>query len=310
MKIFRLNTNSSFEDENLNIVIGNFDGLHLGHQKIIKKLLSDSKNINCKATIMSFNPHPRKFFSKITEDFDIITEEKKISLLKILGIKVYISFDFNNNLSSLSPEDFVKKILIDKLKIKNLTVGYDFRFGKDRKGDLELLKKLSSDYSFGLSIIEPAISSYTGEKYSSTAIRDSIKNSNFKKVFSYLGRNWEIKGEVIKGDQKAREMQFPTANIIPGNHICPLRGVYAVKGIINNKKFNGISNFGIRPTVNGKKILLETNLFDFDQEIYGKQLTVEFLTFIRKEQKFKNFNLLTKQIKKDILKVKNYHRGL
>ena len=310
MKIYKLNTLSSFEDSNLNIAIGNFDGIHLGHQKIIKMLNNISKKNDLKSTIMSFSPHPRKFFSNAKENFDIISEEKKILLLKELGIQYYISFEFNKNLSSLSPQRFVKDILVDKLGIKNLTVGYDFRFGKDRKGDLNLLKKLSSLYSFNLSIIEPVINAETSEKYSSTSIRDAIKISDFNKVTSYLGRFWEIKGTIQKGDQKARLMNFPTANIIPGDYVYPLYGVYAVNGIINQKKYKGISNFGIRPTVNGDKILLETNLFNFDEDIYGKELTVQFLTFIRKEKKFENFDFLEEQVKKDILIAKKYHEGL
>ena len=203
--------------------------------------------------------------------------------------------------------NLLKIFLSKKLKINNLTVGYDFKFGKDRQGDVNLLKQLSSKYNYNISIINPVLDPLTSEIYSSSLVRKNIKEGNFERVSSLLGRNWTMQGTVVRGDKRASKMNFPTANIIPSNIIKPKKGVYVVRVQYISKYINGIANFGIRPTIDGKKLLLEVNLFDFNQDIYGKELTVEFLTFIRDEKKFDNFALLTEQIRKDIQLAKIYH---
>ncbi len=308
MKAFTLNTKSEFFEENLNLTIGNFDGVHIGHQKIIHELINLSKKKKYKSAILSFNPHPREFFSKTNDKFNIITPSFKKSLFKNLGVDIYIDFKFDINLSSLDPNQFVEKILCEKLSIKNIIIGSDFKFGKDRKGDLLLLKDKALSNNFKVDVIDPVIDQTTNKKYSSSFIRENIKKGLFEKVSKDLGRHWHISGKVIKGNQKASKINFPTANVIPGSHIHPLKGVYCVYASINGKRYNAIANFGERPTLDGNKILLETHIFDFNENIYGKELTVEFLTFIRKEQKFENFEKLTEQITKDIKTAKNYHK--
>ena len=310
MKIFRINTNSDFNQPKINLAIGNFDGVHVGHQKIIKELVNESKKKNIKSAILCFSPHPRQFFTKNYDDFNIINENTKIELFKKLNVDYYIIFKFDSSLASLNPEQFVKNILFDKLKIINLTVGYDFKFGKNRKGNITLLKKLSSKYNFKISIINQVKNLKTSEVYSSSLIRQNIKNGNFEKVSLILNRNWSIRGKIVYGEKRARKINFPTANILPGNLIKPKKGVYAIKAKFINNYFNGIANFGVRPTFNGNKLLLEAHLFDFNEDIYGKELTVEFLTFIREEKKFDNFNKLKEQIQKDIQQVKKYRSKL
>ena len=308
MKIFKLKTISKFDEKNLNLTIGNFDGIHLGHQSVIKQLINISKKNNYKSAILSFNPHPREFFSKSKDPFNIITPSFKKYLFNNLGLDLYIDFLFDKNLSSLDPNAFIKQILIEKLSVKNLIIGSDFKFGKDRIGDLFLLKESAKKLKFNVTVIEQILNSETKKKFSSSTIREDIKNGIFENVTKALGRHWHMNGQVVVGDKRARKINFPTANVEPGNHILPLKGVYCVNAEVDDKKFKGIANFGERPTIDGTKNLLETHIFDFNEDIYGKELTVEFLTFIRKEQKFENFEKLTEQIRKDIQIAKNYHK--
>jgi len=292
---------------NINLAIGNFDGVHLGHQKIIDELIENSKIKNCLSAILSFKPHPRQFFSDKYRNFQIISEEEKIYLLDKQGIDHYFSMLFDENIASMSPKDFITKILIEKLNSKNLVVGYDFKFGKDRKGNTNLLQVQSKIFKFDIQIIQPIISNYNAEVYSSSRIREFIRDGYIEKANLFLGRNWSMKGTIIKGDKRASAMNFPTANIVPGELIHPKKGVYAIRARYIDKWSNGIANFGERPTIDGKRLLLEAHLFNFNKNIYGKELTVEFLTFIREEKKFDNFSLLAEQIQKDIQLVKTYH---
>ena len=307
MKIFKIKSTSSFKYSNINLAIGNFDGVHIGHQKLIKKLVSKCKKEKTKSAILSFSPHPRQYFTKNYKDFNIIDEIEKIKIIKELGIDFYISFLFDYNLASLSAEKFIKDILFKKLKIKNITVGYDFKFGKDRKGNIDLLNKFKTKYGFNVSVIKPVINKKNSLTYSSSIIRKNIREGNFESVSLMLGRNWSINGKVIAGNKRAGKINFPTANISPPNLIHPKRGVYAIKAKYEGIFYNGIANFGIRPTIDGEKLLLEAHLFKFNQDIYGKDLTVEFIAFIRDEKKFNDFKSLTKQIQKDIQLVKQYH---
>jgi len=307
VKIHNIKLNSSIHIDNINLAIGNFDGLHLGHQKIIERLIYQSNEMHIDSTIMSFLPHPRQFFSNKYDNFTITSEALKIKLLKQLGVKQYIVLNFDQSIASLTPEEFIEIILVNKLKMKNIVVGSDFRFGKERMGNVSLLKKQSLIYNFTVSVLEQIKLKQTSENFSSTLIRKNIREGNVEKVNLCLGRNWSMEGVVIPGDNRAAEMKFPTANMIPPNIIHPKKGVYVVKILYEGNIFNGIANFGIRPTVDGEKLLLEAHLFDFNSDLYGKDLIVEFLAFIRDEQKFESFDKLKKQIYMDIKKAKRYH---
>ena len=308
MKIYQLDTASDFEKLDLCLAIGNFDGIHKGHQEIINKIKEIASNNNLLSSIMSFNPHPRVYFNQINEPFNIYTQSDKINFLERLGLDIFIDFSFDNNLSVLSADDFVTKILIDKLNIKYLVIGSDFKFGKDRKGNFKILEKYAEKNNFNIHLIDPIMLADKSDKYSSSIIRSQIKDGYMEDVTESLGRPWHMHGTIIEGDKRAREINFPTANMIPDQHILPKRGVYCVEVLLEGKKYKGVSNFGLRPTVDGSKLLLETHMFNFSEEIYGKELTVEFLTFIRSEQKFNNFEELTKQINKDINTAKEYHQ--
>ena len=307
MRIHNINLDSKVTEKLFHLAVGNFDGVHLGHQKIITKLVSEASQDNRSSAILSFSPHPRQFFSKNLDRYQIIGLEKKQQLLKDLGVTDLFSLHFDQSIADLSPSDFIDKIIVQKLQVKKLVVGYDFRFGKNREGDTLLLRDHAAIHGFSLEIIEPIQNDFNQEVYSSTAIREAIRVGDVKKAKSMLGYSWTMEGEVIPGDKMARGMGFPTANISPHEQIYPLKGVYVVQILLNDKMIKGIANFGERPTADGTKLLLEAHLFDFDEDIYGKQLTVEFLTFIREEKKFDNFALLAEQIKKDIRVAKDYH---
>ncbi len=307
MKHFKLDTESYFDEKKLCLAIGNFDGFHQGHQAILRKVKDISFINNLSSAVMSFNPHPRTFFNNSGENFNIYSKEEKLIFLENFNINIYIDFTFDFNLSELSPDEFVKNILIDKLKIKNLVVGSEFRFGKDRKGNVDTLNDLSIKNNYTVHLVDSIMVKDMSAKFSSSIIRNKIREGEIEEVTNSLGRPWHVKGTVIEGQKKAREINFPTANIVLSNHILPKKGVYAVDVIYDKKSYLGISNFGLRPTVDGTKLLLETHIFNFDQEIYGKELTVRFLTFIRPEAKFSNFEKLTKQIRKDIEIAKKYH---
>ena len=307
MKYFELDTKCQFDEKNLCLAIGNFDGFHKGHIAILNSLKKIANEKNQLTAIMSFNPHPREFFEDKIENFNIYTKSDKINFLKKFDIDIYIEFTFDKNLSELSANQFVENILIDKLDIKNVVVGKDFKFGKDRSGNFEILEDYSKENNFNVHLVESLMLSDRSNKYSSSLIRENIKNGEMKQANFALGRLWHITGRIVEGDKRARQINFPTANVIPGKHILPRKGVYCVEVYIKNQKYLGISNFGERPTVDGSKILLETYIFNFNEEIYGNELTVRFLTFIRPEKKFANFDELAKQIKKDIETAKKYH---
>ena len=306
MKIFKLDTETPFTKDSLCLTIGNFDGFHNGHQEILKTLKKISIDKKLLSAVMSFDPHPRSFFNKDVNNFNIYTKKDKLNFLKDFGIDIYINFAFDKKLSEYSSNEFIDEILVKKLNIKNLIVGSDFKFGKDREGNVDILNSFSKIYNYEINLVNAVNIKNKKEKYSSSLIRKDIEDGNFESVSKSLGRYWHMTGKIVEGQKKARKINFPTANMEPDNHILPKKGVYCVEVVYSGKKYFGISNFGVRPTVDGSKLLLETHIFNFDEEIYGKELTVRFLTFIRSEQKFGNFDLLTQQIKKDIETAKDY----
>ena len=307
MEIRNISLQSKVDVKLFHLAIGNFDGVHLGHQQIIKTLVNNAKKNDKHTAILSFNPHPRRFFSKDLDRYQIISEDHKKHLLKDLGIDYYFSLHFDQTIANLSPSEFIEKIIVQQLHVDKLIVGYDFRFGKNREGDIVLLQDHAAIHGFALEIIEPIKDAASAEVYSSTGIRKALQSGDVEKANSMLGRAWTMTGKVVHGDKRAGKMNFPTANILPHSQVYPKKGVYAIHAIMDEDLLKGIANFGERPTVDGKKLLLEVNLFDFDRDIYGKQLTVKFLRFIREEKKFDTISVLKDQITEDIHIAKNYH---
>ncbi len=289
--------------QNTVLTIGNFDGVHLGHQEILNNAKRIASSENLKSALLTFEPHPLKVI-KPNQIFDkkLSSLSQKLSFLKSQNLAdvVFIG-SFNKKLANLSAEDFVKKILVEKLKIKHLIIGYDFIFGKDRLGDANLLQQLAGVYNFSFHQIA-AKSGNDSQVYSSTKIRNLISNGDIKAANQMLGRSYKIEGIIIEGKKLARTLGFPTANFLPRKDLIrPKFGVYKANVLLDDKNYPAILNFGIKPTFSGTKPLFEVHIFNFENQIYGKKIAVELLDFIREETKFNSIEELKEQIAKDIL---------
>ena len=293
--------NVRFSEEQLVVTIGNFDGFHQGHKKIIQEMKKISQTSSAKTMVIFTEPHAKEFFSM---DKDIMEQPARISPwrdkfknLENENIDFAFFLKFNKSLQTMSPEIFIEKVL-GSLNISNLMIGDDFRFGQDRKGDFVMLKDWSK--SKGISLSKLPTFSIDNRRVSSTWIRETLSLSDFSTTKKLLGRPYSFEGKVVHGNRLGRSIGFPTANIwLPKNNL-PIKGVFSVKISIDVSEFEGIANIGIRPTVGGTSPVLEVNIFDFKKEIYGKRLKVEFVKKIRDEKKFDSLDDLKKQIAKDV----------
>ena len=301
MKIYN-NPNLNHKHYNGVIAIGNFDGLHLGHQKVINEAKRKAKINKLPFGVMTFEPIPVMFFNQKLKNHRINSLEQKKFFLKKLKIDFLIIIKFNKNFSTLSAEKFIKKIIYEKTKCRYLYVSRNFKFGYKRQGNIKTLRKFEKLFDYKRVVT----TSYKKKKriISSTKIRQNISAGKIEKANKLLGRNWSIEGKVIKGQKRGRQIGFPTCNLKLKNYIIPKLGVYAVR--VSNKNFNknGIANIGYRPTFNGQSLLLETNIFGFKKNLYNKVINISFKKFIRPEKKFKNLEYLKKQIKLDIKQAK------
>jgi len=282
------------------LLIGNFDGVHLGHQKLFKLAKKFKKNTKLKIGVITFDPIPKMFFNKKLKNYKISNLSQKIKFFHEHDVDFVIVKKFDKKFSKIKCQNFVDHILYKKLKAKFIFVSNNFRFGNKREGNVKFLKSKEKDCNF--KIINPKPLKKNNTIISSTLIRKLIFNGNLKTANKYLNRNWSIEGVVQKGRMMGRKIGFPTCNIELGNYIEAKQGVYAVKVYRENKKncLKGIANLGYRPTFNQRKILLEVNLFNFSGNLYNKKLIVEFTKFIRKEKKFDGINQLRKQIILDL----------
>ncbi len=297
MKIYK-NTNLRKKHHNGVIAIGNFDGLHLGHQKVINEAKERAKKNKLPFGLMTFEPVPVMFFNKNTKNHRINSLHQKKSQLKKFGLDFLIIIRFNKSFSSLSAKDFIEKIISKKIKCRYLYVSRNFKFGFKRKGNIKTLKKFEKQFNYKNVITKPY--KKNSKTISSTFIRKKIKEGKINLVNKLLNREWSIEGKVIKGKKRGRKIGFPTCNMSLSNYVVPKLGVYAVRVKSKNLNKNGIANVGYRPTFNGQSLLLETNIFGFKRNLYNKVINVRFKKFIRAEKKFKNFDYLKKQIKIDI----------
>ena len=286
------------------ILIGNFDGLHLGHQKLFKLAKNFKKKYSLNIGVLTFEPMPKMFFNNKLSNFRISNQKQKINSLKKHNVDFVIIKKFNKKFSKIKSANFIKNILASKLQAKFIFVSNNFRFGNRREGDVKQLIKYEKIFNY--KIVKPKPLSKNKKIISSSLIRNLLMKGKIKKANEFLNREWSIEGMVKKGRQLGKKIGFPTANIDIKDYIIAKTGVYAVKvkKYGTNKFIRGIANLGYRPTFNQKKILLEVHLFNFSKNLYNKYLTVNFLKFIRKEKKFKNVSELKKQIKIDISKAK------
>ncbi|AOM77188.1 bifunctional riboflavin kinase/FAD synthetase [Pedobacter steynii] len=286
--------------DNAVATIGTFDGVHFGHQKIIKRLCELAKSTGGESVILTFFPHPRMIIDPENQDLKLInTIEEKIKILSELGVDHLIITPFTRDFSNLSPAEYIKNILVDTIGIKQLIVGYDHRFAKDRKGGMQELEMFSKQFDY--KIEEIAKQDVDDVAVSSTKIRKALLNGEVALAASYLGYNFSIHGRVIKGDKIGRTIGFPTANIFLEEtyKLIPSDGIYAVTVDMGTESYKGMAYIGQRPTINGMTRNIEVNIFDFNKEIYGQYITMTFLEFLRHDVKFTGLEALKMQLQKD-----------
>ena len=307
VKVVKVYNNLNLEKKHKGsiILIGNFDGVHQGHQKLFNLAKKYKKKFNLNIGVLTFEPMPKMFFNKKIKNFRISNFDQKISLLKEIGVDFMINKKFDLKFSKTKSLDFIKKIIYKKLKSKFVFVSNNFKFGNKRQGDVSQL--ISYETEYGYKIVKPEPFKIMNKVISSSLIRNFLENGHLKKVNKLLKRNWTVIGKVEKGRKVGKKIGFPTCNIDIKDYVLATPGVYAVKVYKKNSKspIKGIANLGYRPTFNQKKLLLEVHLFNFSGNLYNKYLSVEFLSFIRKEKKFKNVEQLRKQIKSDLLIAKH-----
>lgn len=289
------------------LAIGNFDGVHLGHQQILARLKAKSAALNLPSVVMLFEPQPKEFFA--TQQMSspparLMRLRDKLQSLSKLGIDYVLCVRFDQAFATLSPNNFIQQLLVEKLKIRYLSVGDDFHFGANRQGNFATLKQASEQFGFE---IEDSESHCLGqERISSSLIREALARDDLALAERLLGKPYSIRGRVAHGNKLGRTIGFPTANIMLNRLVTPIQGVYAVQVETAEGKFNGIANVGNRPTVNGTKPLLEVHLFDFSKKIYGQAIEVNFVKKIRSEIKFNGIEQLKQQIENDVIAVKTF----
>ena len=301
MKIYK---NPTIDQKHCNsvIAIGNFDGLHLGHQKVIKEAKRKAKKNKIPFGAITFEPVPVMFFNKKIKNHRINSLEQKKEQLKKLKLDFLIIIKFNKKFSSQSAEEFIKKIIFKRIKCKFLYVSKNFKFGFERQGNIKTLKKFEKIYNFKNIVTKPL--KKNNKIISSTYIRKKIRSGKIFEINKLLNRRWTVVGKVIKGQKRGRKIGFPTCNIKLNEYVVPKLGVYAVKVKSKNFNKNGIANIGYRPTFNGQNLLLETNIFGINKNLYNKEISISFDKFIRSEKKFRNLKYLKKQIQLDIKQAK------
>jgi riboflavin kinase/FMN adenylyltransferase len=289
-------------DKNSVITVGSFDGIHRGHRLVLDRLINIGKSNNLRSVLVTFDPHPQIVLkNKHKEPLKLLsTLEEKLKILESLGIENVWIINFTKEFANTDARDFIKNYLVDKAGVSKILLGYDHLFGKNREGNEDLLIEMGNEFNFSLEKIDPF--ELENAAVSSTKIRKALYESDIVSANKMLGRNYNIIGEVIKGKQRGRGIGYPTANILPDhkNKLIPSPGVYVVQSFIDENQYYGMCNLGVRPTFGDlNQELLEIHFFDLNQDLYGKRLNIEFLEFIREEQKFGVLEELVNQLNND-----------
>ena len=303
--IHNLHAKQAGFDRGCALTIGNFDGVHLGHQAVLRHLREKADKLNLPVVVMLFEPQPREYFQGNQAPARLMRLRDKLQALAELGVDAVICVKFDRTFAALSAQQFVQDWLVERLKVKFLSIGDDFRFGAERLGNFALLQQVGNAHGF---VVEDNRTYLLDkQRISSTAIRNALANDDLLLAQSLLGRPYRILGKVVHGQKLGRTIGFPTANIRLHRQVNPVKGVYAVKVRLKNGEiFTGVANIGQRPTVNGVKQLLEVHLFDFNRNLYGQAIEVEFCQKIRNEIKFPSVEALTAQIQQDAQVARNY----
>ncbi len=278
--------------------LGNFDGVHRGHEAILTKLVQDSRNVNLPNVVMTFDPVPKKVLSPETAPPLIQTLEQRLETFEELGIDSTIVVVFDQEFARKSPQDFVKEYLIDLLHVHTFVVGGNFAFGYRKQGNITLLKQMGAEYGFNVDSVDAVQDN--GSRISSTLIRGEIQDGQIEQARHHLGHPFALRGTIIKGEQLGGKIGIPTANLQVKNELLPGRGVYACKAIFEKHPFPAAVNVGFRPTVGGKSLTVEAHLIGFSGELYGKEMELQFFQQIREEKQFSGIDVLRNQILADI----------
>ncbi|HEX2115655.1 MAG TPA: bifunctional riboflavin kinase/FAD synthetase [Alphaproteobacteria bacterium] len=311
MRVFRHYTDLPAASQGSIVAIGNFDGVHRGHQAVIGEAVRRAKAAGRASGVLTFEPHPRRFFKPDTPPFLLTRLRTKVRVLAAIGVDNLFVLRFNASLAGLSAETFIDRVLVDGLRAHQVVVGYDFVFGQGRRGNPELLRERLAARGIATMVMPPVAAPHAepdgdseGLIYSSTGVRDALRAGDPRAAARLLGRPFEIEGRVRRGDARGRLLGFPTANIWLGDYLRPALGVYAVQARIDNGSaqplLTGVANLGLRPTFGGSEPRLEVHLFDFQGDLYGHRLRVELIEFLRPERKFDGIEPLKAQIAADV----------
>lgn len=304
MKIIRsVSDIKKFDLKDPVVTLGNFDGVHLGHQEIFKQVVAWALSTGGSSVVFTFEPHPLKVLAPQRSPKLLSTFREKMEQVEALGMDAVICAKFTHEFASQHPEDFVKDVLVGSLGAKHLFVGHDYAFGKNRTGDIDFLRDAGARHGFDLHVIGPV--QVEGIVVSSTKIRKLVMDGEVCLASKLLGRPYSIEGTVIHGKSRGRDLGFPTANITTPNELPPKEGVYAVSAHIEGKVYKGAANIGKNPTFGDEPPSYEVHLLDFDGDLYGKFIKIRFIKRIRDEAKFKSVDELVKQIKKDVEQVRS-----
>ncbi|WDE06567.1 bifunctional riboflavin kinase/FAD synthetase [Thalassomonas viridans] len=308
MQLVRGLHNIQPEDHGCVLTIGNFDGVHLGHQRVISALVEKARALNCASAVMVFEPQPRELFAPETAPARLSRLIDKYLLLQQLGVQRLICVNFNRKFANLSAEDFIEQLLVKRLGIKHLIIGDDFHFGKNRIGNFDMLCRAGREFSFDVS--DTASYKLADCRISSTEIRKALERDDLTEARRMLGRPYSIFGRVFHGDKRGRQIGFPTANVLLKRRVSPVSGVYVVQVKTTFGDYYGVANIGSRPTVCGIRQQLEVHIFDFNADLYGQSIEVVMLHKLRNEMKFASVSELTTQISKDSAQARDYLNNL
>ena len=285
------------------LAIGSFDGVHLGHQEVLRQMVVAAKQNGARTAVLTFFPHPKRVLQNLTEAYYITTIEDRVQLLGEQGIDLVITHPFNDEVRQTRAADFVDQ-LIEYADMRQIWGG-DFAFGYKREGDIPFLRKLGAERGFSVELVE-AMVAVNGDWVSSSRVRRCLQESNVEEVNLCLGRPFHVSGEVVKGDQRGRTIGFPTANLAAWDELLlPANGVYATYAWVGETRYVAATNVGNRPTVNGRSVTVEAHLIDFAGDLYGENIRVEFINHIRPEKKFSGLDALTTQIQADVEEIRN-----
>ncbi len=286
------------------VTLGNFDGVHLGHQQIFRRVKEEASKIHGQGVVITFEPHPLKVLAPERFLPLLAPFRKKMMLIEESGIDIVLCIEFSIKFSEIPPDEFIRSILVGKIGVKKVIIGYNYHFGKGQRGDAQALKEAGESYGFEVEVVEPLKVGQT--IVSSSKIRTLIQAGEVEEASKLLGRDYQVIGKVVQGQKRGQTLGFPTANLEISDELYPKAGVYAVEVVWHQQHFNGLANIGSNPTFSvqtrrrGKQFSLEVHILDFNQELYGMEIEVRFKKRIRDEVRFESSSLLTEQIKKDV----------